>query len=328
MASSKEAQIVEVPRLGLGHSDLEISRIGLGCMGMSEFYGTADETESIKTLHGALDLGINFFDTADMYGPHKNEELLGKAFGDRWDRLVLATKFAILRDDQGGFAGLDGRPEYVRSACDASLKRLGVDTIDLYYMHRRDPNVPIEDTVGAMKGLVTAGKVRYLGLSEVTAEELRTAHAIHPISALQSEYSLWSREPEAEIFEVCGELGITFVSYSPLGRGFLTGKIPSRDSLSPGDWRLQNPRFTDEAIAKNRVFVSLLEEIAAQKGATAAQVALNWVLGQNEELVTIPGTTKVSRLKENLAATQFQLSDDEEARIRAALPEETAGARY
>ncbi|CAM2008867.1 aldo/keto reductase [Acanthopleuribacter pedis] len=316
------------PSISLGRSDLTLSAMGLGCMGMSEFYGPSDEAESIRTLHAALAMGVNFFDTADIYGPHTNETLLGRAFADRWDQLVLATKFGIVRGEDRNFRGFNGRPGYVAQACEASLKRLGRQHIDLYYMHRKDPEVPIEETVGAMKGLVEAGKVRYLGLSEVTPDDLRRAHAVHPISALQTEYSLWSREPEAELFEVCAELGITFVAYSPLGRGFLTGKIPNRESLSEDDWRRTNPRFQEETMAANQRFVALLEELAAEKEATAAQIALAWVHSQNSSLVTIPGTRKITRLAENLGALQIAFSDEEEARIRAALPEQTAGARY
>ena len=244
----------------LGHSSLSINRIGLGCMGMSEFYGSFDEAESINTLHKSLDLGVNFFDTADMYGWGANEELLGKAFKGRWDKLVLATKFAVMRGPNGEFLGLNGKPEYIREACEKSLKRLGVEAIDLYYMHRQDPKVEIEEIVGTMADLVKEGKVKYIGLSEVDAETLRRAHEVHPVSALQTEYSLWSREPEGEIFETCKELGITFVSYSPLGRGFLTGAIKSRADLEEGDFRLSNPRFTEEAIRENVKFVEVIDQ--------------------------------------------------------------------
>jgi aryl-alcohol dehydrogenase-like predicted oxidoreductase len=231
----------------LGHSNLSVNRIGLGCMGMSEFYGSFDEHESINTLHKAIDLGVNFFDTADMYGWGANEQLLGKAFKGNWDKIILATKFAVMRGPNGEFLGLNGKPEYIKQACDKSLQNLGVDAIDLYYMHRQDPNIQIEEIVGAMSELVKQGKVKNLGLSEVSAETLRRAHAVHPISAVQSEYSLWSREPENEILEVCKELGITFVAYSPLGRGFLTGAIKSRADLESHDWRLTLPRFTERS---------------------------------------------------------------------------------
>ena len=294
----------------LGTSDLQISRLGLGCMGMSEFYGPAEDAESIRTLHGALELGVNFFDTADMYGSGRNEELLGKAFRGRWDELVLATKFGILRGEDGSLAGVCGRPDYVRQACDASLRRLGVDTIDLYYQHRVDPEVAIEETVGAMADLVRAGKVRYLGLSEADADQIRRAHGEHPITALQTEYSLWSRDAEGAILDTCRELDIGFVAYSPLGRGFLTGTIPDREALDPGDYRLHTPRFQAEALEQNRAFVGLVEEIAAAKGVTPAQVALAWVLHQGEDIFPIPGTRKLSRLRENLAALDIGFSDD------------------
>lgn len=328
MTQKTEPSVLVEPTIELGHSDLKLTAMGLGCMGMSEFYGPSDDAENVRTLHAALDMGVNFFDTADIYGPFTNEELLGRAFAGRWHELVLATKFGIERKPDRSWRGYNGRPDYVKAACEASLRRLGRDTIDLYYMHRKDPQVPIEETVGAMKALVEAGKVRYLGLSEVTVEDLRRAHAVHPISALQTEYSLWSREPEAALFEVCAELGITFVAYSPLGRGFLTGKITDRDSLSEDDWRRNNPRFQAETMAANQRFVALLNEIAAAKEVTPAQIALAWVHSQNDRLVTIPGTRKVTRLAENLGALQVQFTDEEEARIRAALPAQTAGDRY
>ena len=312
----------------LGNSPLRINRIGLGCMGMSEFYGTFDEAESIKTLHKAIELGVNFFDTADMYGWGANERLLGKAFEGRWDELVLATKFAVMRGPNGEFLGLNGKAEYVRQACDQSLKNLGVEAIDLYYMHRKDPKVEIEETVGAMAELVKQGKVKYLGLSEVDPETLRRAHAVHPISALQTEYSLWSREPEGEIFDVCKELGITFVAYSPLGRGFLTGAIKSRADLEEGDFRLGNPRFTDEAIQENLTFVEVIDRIAQTKGVTKAQLALAWILSQNDEITTIPGTRKIHRLEENLGALNVALTDDDLATIEENMPSVTVGERY
>ena len=315
-------------RTTLGHSTLDINRIGLGCMGMSEFYGSFDEQESINTLHKAIDLGINFFDTADMYGSGANEELLGKAFKDRWADVILATKFAIMRGPNGEFLGLNGKPEYIRAACDESLQRLGTESIDLYYMHRQDPEVPIEEIVGTMADLVRQGKVKYLGLSEVDPETLRKAHAVHPITALQTEYSLWSRDPEQELFEVCQELGITFVAYSPLGRGFLTGAIKSRADLEAGDFRLGNPRFTEEAIQQNLKFVEVIDRIAQSKGVSKAQVALAWILSQNNDIATIPGTRKIHRLEENLGALNVQLSEADLATIEEHSPSKTIGERY
>jgi aryl-alcohol dehydrogenase-like predicted oxidoreductase len=312
----------------LGHSTLTINRIGLGCMGMSEFYGSFNEAESIRTLHKAIDLGVNFFDTADMYGSGENEKLLGKAFKGRWEEVILATKFAIMRGPKGEFLGLNGKPDYIRQACEQSLQRLGIEAIDLYYMHRKDPQVEIEEIVGTMAELVQQGKVKYLGLSEVDPETLRRAHAVHPITALQTEYSLWSREPEEEIFEVCKELGITFVAYSPLGRGFLTGAIQSRADLEAGDFRLGNPRFTEEAIQENRKFVEVIDQIAQDKGATKAQIALAWILHQNEEITTIPGTRKVHRLEENLGALEVELTESHLQNIEDSTPTSTVGARY
>jgi len=312
----------------LGHSTLNINRIGLGCMGMSEFYGSFDEKESITTLQKALDLGVNFFDTADMYGWGANERLLGKAFKGRRDDVIIATKFAVMRGPNGEFLGLNGKPEYIRQACEQSLQNLGVDAIDLYYMHRQDPKVEIEEIVGGMGDLVKQGKVKHLGLSEVNADTLRKAHAVHPISAVQSEYSLWSREPEEEILEVCKELGITFVAYSPLGRGFLTGAIKSRADLETTDWRLTLPRFTDDAIKENLKFVEVIDQIAQDKGVTKAQVALAWVLSQNDEIVTIPGTRKVHRLEENLGAFKVDLTKADLAVIQESMPTETIGKRY
>lgn len=308
--------------------DLEVGRIGLGCMGMSEFYGSSEEQESIKTLHAALDLGVTFFDTADMYGSGHNEELLSKAFSGRWDELVLATKFGVVRGPNGEFSGINGRPEYVKQACDASLTRLGCDHIDLYYCHRPDPQVPVEDTVGAMKELVAAGKVRQLGISEFSAEQIRSANGVHPIAALQSEYSLWTREIEGEILDTCSELDIALVSYSPLGRGFLTGAYTDRDELEENDFRRQNPRFQEDAIEANRRYIELLDDIAARKGATKAQIAIAWVLHSYEHQATIPGTRKISRLKENIAAAEISLTEQELREIRENLPEETVGSRY
>ncbi len=312
----------------LGHSTLNVNRIGLGCMGMSEFYGSFNEEESIKTLHKAIDLGVNFFDTADMYGCGANEQLLGKAFKDRWGEVVLATKFAVMRGPNGEFTGLNGKPEYIRKACDQSLQNLGVEGIDLYYVHRQDPEVEIEEIVGTMADLVKQGKVKCVGLCEVDPETLRRAHAIHPITALQTEYSLWSREPEQELFDICKELGITFVAYSPLGRGFLTGAIKSRADLEKGDWRLDNPRFTDEAIKENFKFVEVVDRIAQSKGVSKAQVALAWLLSQNDEITAIPGTRKVHRLEENLGAFNVELTQADLVVIEEYMPTETVGERY
>ncbi len=312
----------------LGNSTLHVNRIGLGCMGMSEFYGSFDETESINTLHKAVDLGVNFFDTADMYGSGANEKLIGKAFKGRWDSVILATKFAVVRGPNGEWLGLNGQPEYIKKACEQSLLNLGTEAIDLYYMHRQDPKVEIEVIVGAMSELVKEGKVKYLGLSEVDAETIRRAHKIHPITALQTEYSLWSREPEQELFDVCQELGITFVAYSPLGRGFLTGAIKSRADLEAGDFRLNNPRFTDAAIAENFKFVEVIDQLAKDKGATKAQIALSWILSQNDDITAIPGTRKIHRLEENLGAYNVQLTPVDWDLIEAAMPKITIGSRY
>jgi len=312
----------------LGHSTLNVNRIGLGCMGMSEFYGSFDEKESINTLHKAIDLGVNFFDTADMYGWGANERLLGKAFKGRWDDVILATKFAVMRGPNGEFLGLNGKPEYIRQACDQSLQNLGVESIDLYYMHRQDPKVEIEEIVGAMSDLVKQGKVKHLGICEANVEMIRRAHAVHPLTAVQNEYSMWSREPEQEILDVCQELGITFVAYSPLGRGFLTGAIKSRADLEASDWRLTLPRFTDEAIKENLKFVDVVEQIAQDKKVSKAQVALAWVLSQNDEIVTIPGTRKVHRLEENLGAFQVELTKADLDVIQKSMPSLTIGNRY
>ncbi len=313
----------------LGKSTLTLGRIGLGCMGMSEFYsGTLDEAGHIKTLHTAIDLGINHFDTADMYGAGHNEELLSKAFSDRWEKVTVATKFGVQRGPNGEWLGISGRPDYVKQACEKSLERLGIEAIDLYYQHRPDPDVPVEDSVGAMKELVDEGKVRFIGLSEFSAEQIRAAHAVHPITALQTEYSLWSRDVEEDILGTCRDLGIAFVAYAPLGRGFLTGAIPNREALGSDDWRLENPRFSDEALAENARFVALIQEIATQKGATAAQVALAWVLAQGEDIFTIPGTRRIERLKENLGASNVQFTTEELTQIRSRLPKQTAGSRY
>ncbi|MEJ2478399.1 MAG: aldo/keto reductase, partial [Desulfobacterales bacterium] len=281
----------------LGKTGLVVSAIGLGCMGMSEFYGSADEKESVATIHQALDAGVSLLDTADMYGPFKNEELVGKAIRGRRDTVALATKFGIVRTGDASFRGVNGRPDYVKTACDDSLHRLGVDHIDLYYQHRVDPDVPIEETVGAMAELVTAGKVRYIGLSEAGPQTIRRAHAVHPISALQTEYSLWSREPEAEILPTLRELGIGLVPYSPLGRGFLTGRFKRYEDLPADDYRRHSPRFQGENFAKNLELVERVKQMAAGKGVSAGQLALAWVLAQGKDIVPIPGTTRRSHLE-------------------------------
>ena len=308
---------------------LEVSELGLGCMGMSEFYGTADEGEAISTIHRALELGITFLDTADMYGPFTNERLVGKAIADRRDQVVVATKFGNRRGEDGSFLGISGRPDYVREACDASLERLGVDHIDLYYQHRVDNETPIEETVGAMKELVEAGKVRHLGLSEASAATIRRAHAVHPITALQSEWSLWTRDPEAEIIPTVRELGIGFVAYSPLGRGFLSGRIKSVDDLDEKDFRRRGPRFQGENLQRNLDLVARVEDLAAEKGITAGQLALAWVLAQGDDVVPIPGTKRVRYLEENAAAADVELSDDDLRRLDEAFPPGAAeGDRY
>lgn len=317
-------------RATLGKSTLQVERIGLGCMGMSEFYGgTRDEVEHIRTLHAAIELGIDHFDTADIYGCGHNEELVGKAFSDRWDRVTVATKFAVRRGPKGEWLGICGRPEYVREACEGSLKRLGRETIDLYYQHRPDPGVPVEESVGAMKRLVEEGKVRCIGVSEFSAEQIRAAHAVHPITALQCEYSLWSREVETDgSLEACRDLGIAVVAYSPLGRGFLTGAITSRETLDATDFRRGNPRFTDQALVENARFLDLIRDLAARKGVTPAQVALAWVLAQGDDVFVIPGTRRIDRLQENLGARNVRFTADELAEIRGRLPRETVGTRY
>jgi aryl-alcohol dehydrogenase-like predicted oxidoreductase len=308
---------------------LEVSAMGLGCMGMSEFYGRTDEDEAIRTIHRALELGITFLDTADMYGPFTNEKLVGRAIADRRDGVVLATKFGNVRGENGERLGIDGSPEYVRRACDASLQRLGVDHIDLYYQHRVDKTVPIEETVGAMAELVVQGKVRHLGLSEASPETIRRAHAVHPISALQTEYSLWTRDPEDAVLPTVRELGIGFVAYSPLGRGFLSGAITEPDDLAEDDFRRRNPRFQGANFDKNLELVERVREIAAERDVTPGQLALAWLLHRGDDVVPIPGTKRREYLEENAAASEIELSAEELERIDAAAPSGgTAGDRY
>jgi aryl-alcohol dehydrogenase-like predicted oxidoreductase len=313
----------------LGSGGLRVSALGLGCMGMSEFYGEGDEDESLATIARALDLGVTLLDTADIYGPFTNEELVGKAIRGRRDRVVVATKFGIVRSEDPAFRGINGRPEYVRRSCEASLKRLGTDHIDLYYQHRVDTDVPIEETVGAMARLVEDGKVRFLGLSEAGPETIRRAHAEHPIAALQTEYSLWSREPEDEILPTIRELGIGFVPYSPLGRGFLTGRFRTIDDLPEDDYRRHSPRFQGENFAMNLELVARIEEMARTRGCTPAQLALAWVLAQGEDMVPIPGTKRRRYLEENLGAVRFELTPNDLARIDEIAPQGVAaGTRY
>jgi len=329
MSTTPAQPLPSFPRRTLGKLGLSVSAIGLGCMGMSEFYGATDEVESIATIHRALDMGMNFIDTADVYGRGHNEELVGRALRGRRAQAVVATKFGNVRGSDGRWLGVNGRPEYVAQCCDASLRRLGVECIDLYYQHRVDSEVPIEETVGAMAQLVKQGKVKHLGLSEASARTLRRAAAVHPIAALQTEYSLWTRDPEDEILPACRELGIGFVAYSPLGRGFLTGRFRSEEDIEPGDYRRNSPRFQGENLARNLAMVKGIEQVAAQKSCSAAQLALAWLLARGGEIVPIPGTKRRKYLEENSKAVEITLTAGDLALLdRAAPPGSASGPRY
>jgi aryl-alcohol dehydrogenase-like predicted oxidoreductase len=315
-------------QVNLGTQGLVVPAVGLGCMGMSDFYGSSSEADNLRVLERAADIGCTFWDTSDIYGPFTNEILLSKALKGRRERITLATKFGVSRGEDGSWQGLKGGADYVKACCDASLRRLGTDHIDLYYQHRLDPKTPIEETVGAMAELVKAGKVRYIGLSEADSKTIARAHAVHPVSALQTEYSLWSRDVEADILPTIKRLNIGFVAYSPLGRGFLSGAIRSRSDLQPGDWRLTNPRFTEEAIATNSRLADLVAEVAKDSGATPAQVALAWVLSRDVPLAAIPGTRRIERLEENWASQDIELRPEQRARLESIIGQGVVGGRY